>query len=115
MPIQGFQIVIKSAELKEHLLKRSEYHKVRAEEKTAKLPKLKESLETLSNVNPANAVSQMSKGGYAFSANDPIENLEQDIRDHQNKVLVFSFFATHLFDDDYILGDADLRKLEITK
>jgi hypothetical protein len=60
-------------------------------------------------------VEQMSKSGYRLDTEDVVDKLEGDIKDHANKALVFDFFAAHLFDEDYTMQEADLRRLEIIK
>ena len=112
--IEGFKLKVTSYELKIHCEARSAYHASRAVQKEEKLPELKKSLETLGNVSPQ-SLSNMSKGGYNFSQHEPIKDLEQDITEHKNKSLVFAFFASHLFDEDYTLREDDLQRLEILK
>ena len=113
--IEGFKLKVSSAELKKHCAERSAYHHQRASDKTAGLPELRRSLEVLKNNTPASSVSHMNKGGYHLNTDDPIESLERDIADHNNKSLVFKFFSEHLFDEDYTLKEEDLIRLEIVK
>lgn len=115
--IEGFKVKVSSSELRTHLKGRSAYHKQRAEDKSAKLPGLKEAMEHLKNATslPATNVSNMGKGGYHSDPDDPVRDLERDIADHRNKSLVFSWFSEHLFEEDYILFESDLIRLEILK
>lgn len=59
--------------------------------------------------------SLMNKGGYHTDNNDPVGDLEADIKDHRNKSLVFAFFSTHLYEEDYNLDESALIRLEILK
>lgn len=114
--VDGFKLRMTSKELRIHCETRSQYHATRADEKTAGLPKLRESLETIKNNGiTTTSVSTMNKGGYHLNTDDPIESLERDINDHRNKAILFKFFSEHLFDDDYILKEEDLARLEIIK
>ena len=116
--IEGLKLLVRSVELKTHCELRSEYHRKRADEKEAQLPKLRESLEVLRGSGlPATSYSNMNKGSQAYhlDPDDPIKDLEKDIQDHRNKSLVFEFFAGHLFDDDYTLKEDDLQRLELLK
>jgi phage tail tube protein FII len=113
--IDGFKLRISSAELKQHCKARAAYHSRRAEEKQVSLPELKRTMETIKGAGMALSVATMNKGGYSLDANDAVESLEKDINDHRNKAEVFNFYADHLFDDDYNLGDGDLIRLEILK
>lgn len=113
--IEGLKIRVRSDELKLHCAARAKYHETRANEKEAKLPELRRSLETIRETTSPQGVSNMFKGSYHIDTSDPVEDLEHDIRDHRNKSLVFTFFAEHFFDDDYCLKEDDLVRLEILK
>jgi len=116
--VEGFKIKLSPLELCKHLKDRAAYHQSRASEKEAAMPRLRESLETLkkSNVSLPSTHSNMSgKSAYNFDAEDPIDSLEKDIRDHKNKAVVFLFLSDHLFDEEYVLQEADLIRLEILK
>jgi len=114
--VEGFKLKVTSAELKEHCEHRAMYHSERADEKRNKtLPQLREALESVKSTSPSSSISHMNKGTYHMDPDDPVKDLERDIRNHENKALVFQFFATHLIDDDYTLQEADLVKLEILK
>lgn len=115
--IEGLKIKVTSAELKDHLIKRSGYHKERGRQKESELPGLREAFEKIKAGGglAAGTLSHMSKGGYRSDPQDAVESLETDIRDHFNKSLVFLFFAEHLFDEDYVLKEDDLFRLEILK
>jgi hypothetical protein len=114
--IEGFKIRVASKELRDTLLDRAEYHRNRAETKQVELPKLREAMEMI-KAAPAESVAHFNKASasYAFDPADAIENLERDIKDHHNKAIVFRFFADHLFDDDYTLGEQDMIRLELVK
>ncbi len=119
--ITGFRLRVPCAELVKHCRDRAAYHLGRAEAKNAELPKLREAMEQLKAATITGlptSVSRMTKGAAAYQSTDPedlITNLEGDIRTHQNKSLVFDYFATHLFEEDYDLGEADLQRLEILR
>lgn len=114
--IEGLKIKVTSAELKDHLIKRSGYHKERGQRKASELPGLREAFEKIKAGGGApQSISRMSKGNYHSDPQDAIEDLEKDIQDHFNKSLVFLFFAEHLFDEDYVLREDDLFRLEILK
>jgi len=116
--IEGLKIRITSEELQKHCQERSKYHTDRAAQKQGELPGLKEALDKIkaSGMKAAESMASMGgKGSYHLDTSDPIEDLEKDIRDHQNKAIVFSFFAGHLFDEVYVLQEADLTRLEILK
>lgn len=60
----------------------------------------------------------MSKSGYNGYQLDPesvVESLESDIRTHNEKAIIFQFFADHLFSEDYTLMETDLKRLEMLK
>ena len=95
-------------ELREHLVARAAYHKAKAEEKQAALPELEKSLEVVSK-HKNNSVMN-SKSRYAFDADDPIEKLEEDIRDHSAKAHRFSLFAKHLPNEKYELTISQLKR-----
>ncbi len=117
--IEGLKIRVTSEELEKHCQQRAMYHADRASQKEKELPGLKEALAkveavTGQNIAPAD-LARMSKGGYAMNVDQPVDQLESDIKDHRNKALVFAFFAEHLFAEDYTLQEADLIRLEILK
>lgn len=115
--IEGFKLKVTSAELKTHCETRAKHHTGRADTKEAELPKLQAAMDAIKTHAEATNVSQMTKSGISnsYHMDDPVGDLEKDIADHRNKALVFSFFANHLFDDDYTLLESDLQRLEILK
>lgn len=114
--IEGFKLRVTSNELKTHCEERSEYHRARSEEKRASLPELKQALECMKRTGTSPKLSSMNnKTNYAFNSSEPIEDLESDIEEHYKKSLVFDFFSKHLFDEDYVLQETDLTRLEILK
>ncbi len=61
-------------------------------------------------------MSKFNSNSYHFDANDQVTNLENDIRDHRNKALVFRTLAEHLVANaTYELDEGALRRLEILK
>lgn len=116
--ITGFKLRVTSGELKTHLRERAAYHRRRADEKGAELPGLRDAMERLKKnaAGAATNLAHMNKtSNYRMDPDDPVENLETDIKDHQNKAMVFEFYAEHLFDEDYTLDRNDLVSLEIVR
>lgn len=115
--IEGLKLRVPSAELREHCVARAAYHCERADVKAKELPALKDAMEAIKagGGKAAETIARMSKGGYNFNADSPVDSLEQDIRDHKNRALVFQFYADHLFEEDYTLEKDDLVRLEILK
>lgn len=112
--ITGFCLRLTSAELQKHCSGRANYHAQREREYAKELPKVKESVEQLKKAGSSSpTVSYMSKGG-SYDV-DIVKDMEEKIRDHHNKSLVFEFFASHLFEEDYNLQENDLIRLEILK
>lgn len=117
--IEGLKIRVTSKELNAHMTARADYHATRADTKEHELPGIKDAMAKLkSGLNPE-AVAVMNKTGMSSGYNlDPegtVEALERDIRDHRNKALAFRYLGDHLFDEDYNLSEADLKRLEILK
>jgi len=110
--IKGLRLKITSKELKDHCLERAKYHVSRADksrqEKKKALQDLREALEKVKGQKHLEMATAVLLHGQ-------IESLERDIREHNNKVLVFRYYAEHLFDEDYDLEESDLVKLEIFK
>ena len=114
--IEGLKVRVTCAELKAHCQERAKYHEERAVQKEAELPALKEILDSIkAGKSPESLARMQGKGSYNFNADDPVKDLETDIRDHRNKVLVFRWIGEHLFPEDYTLKDEDLFRLEILK
>jgi hypothetical protein len=116
--IEGLKIKVTSGELKEHLTMRAAHHRKRADDKEVELPQLRDALERIKAAPQATNISAMQKltsNSYHVNPDDTISALENDIRDHRNKALVFDFFAGHLFEEDYVLQENDLIRLEVIK
>lgn len=117
--IEGLKIKVTAAELQQHCQDRATYHAGRADSKEAELPSLREALEKIKATGgrAADTLARMSGKSETchLDPDDPLGALENDIRDHRNKALVFGFFASHLFDEDYVLQEVDLIRLEILK
>jgi hypothetical protein len=111
--IDGFRLKITSAELRNHCTERSSYHRCRAADIQKELPKFRESLDALKAQGTAVNISHMNKGG--LYETDPVDEMEIKVREHSNKALVFTFFADHLFQEDYNLKEEDLVRLEVLK
>ena len=115
--IEGFKLRVTSSELRSHCEGRSLHHTDRAKTKEAELPNLQAAMTAIRTHADATNVSQKTKPSMSnsYHMEDPVGDLEKDIADHRNKALVFSFFAAHLFDEDYTLTEPDLQRLEILK
>lgn len=115
--IEGFRLKVTSTELQKHCLERADYHRDRAATKREELPKLREAMDRvkMATQGQPQSLARMTKGSYNHDPDDAVENLETDIRTHDNKVLLFGFFAGHLFDEDYNLTENDLQRLEILR
>lgn len=97
---------------------RADHHTGRAAEKEKALPALREAVATVKATAEATTVATMTKmqNSYHFDAAGQVDSLENDIRDHKNKALVFLEMAKQLVPNaTYELGEADLRRLEIIK
>lgn len=112
--IKGFRLRVTSLELQNHCFKRSDYHKLRAEEKEIELPNIKEAFEKIQHHSLSTNISGKSAASYNFNE-DSIECLEKDIKTHKEKVIIFKFYAEHLFNETYDLDENDLRRLEIIR
>lgn len=116
--IKGLRLRMASVELRKHCETRSAHHRTRAEEKTKEIPALKEAMERIKKMGGSiTEIAKFSKSmsNYNVDQEDPVEALEKDIHAHIGKSLVFGFFASHLFDEDYDLDENDLRRLELIK
>jgi len=113
--IEGFKLRITSSELKTHCEGRVKYHRGRAETKSSQIPNLKAAMDAIKATADAKVIAQMTKFSNSYNSDDPVGDLEKDITEHLNKALVFEFFSTHLFDDDYTRVEGDLQRLEILK
>lgn len=101
--IKGLRFKLTASELKERLTKRAAHHTERANEKEAELPNLKSSLELLLVLL------------HHLDPDEPVKELEQDIRHHRNSAVSFLYMAEHLFEEDYDLDENDLIRLEILR
>lgn len=120
--VPGLKIRMTSAELRTHFLARSQYHAKRRDEKQSFLPQLEDAVAKLkANQNTqATVVAEFNKlsmisNNYRFDGENAVEQLKQDIENHNNKAVAFKFFSEHLFGEDYCLERRDLVELEILK
>lgn len=118
--VKGLRYHYTTEQLCTHMLQRGNYHDERAKQKEGTLPDLKNAVETVkaAGCDAATHVAAMSKfnTNYNFDAGDQVEALENDIKDHRNKALVFRTLAEHLVPNaTYDLEEAELRRLEIIK
>jgi hypothetical protein len=114
--VEGLKFKVSRQELASHLKSRSAYHRDRAAEKESSLPELKKTLESMhGNRAMANMMPSVSRSAYHMDPVEPVKDLERDIQDHRAKASLFLFFAEHLFEEDYVLREEDLARLEIIK
>lgn len=117
--VKGLRYHYTTDQLREQMLGRAKHHDGRADQKEKALPELKKAIDTVkaNAVTNPETVAAMSKfSNYQFSTGDQVEALENDIRDHRNKALVFRTLADHLVQHAiYDLDEGDLRRLEIVK
>lgn len=115
--VKGLLFHYSTEELAAQMQSRAEHHEDRARTKESALPELKKAVETIKTTAEASTVARMSKvhNAYHFDG-DQVADLENDIRDHKNKALVFRTLAEHLVPNaTYELGEHDLQRLEIVK
>jgi hypothetical protein len=111
---EGFKLTVDREEMEVHLRNRSAYHSQRAEQKSAELPVLKQSLETIKGAAASGMMP--TKSNYCLNTDDPIEKLEYDIESHKAKAHYFRFAADHLGHSlEFVLNDAELARLEFVK
>lgn len=124
--IEGLKLKLTASELKNHFQKRVTHHKGRADEKEGLLPTLRDALQKIKGAKDLHEVECGQKAqswldetiggslnsGYRIDSQSILENLQKDIKSHRNKMGKFAFLATHLFEEDYTLTEADLIKLE---
>lgn len=115
--VKGLFFHYTTDELGLHMRARAVHHEGRASTKESAIPDLKKAVDTVRAAAEATNVAQMSKvsNSYNFSK-DQVDQLEEDIRDHRNKALVFRTLADHLVANaTYELDENGLRRLEIVK
>ena len=119
--VKGLRFHFTTLQLNDHMVARAAYHESRADTKETALPELRAAVDivkaagTTAATNIA-AMSKFSNSNYQFDPGDQVEQLENDIKDHRNKALVFRELSNHLFAGaTYDLDEADLRRLEILK
>lgn len=116
--VKGLLFYYSTEELAKQMRDRATYHDDRAAQKEGALPELKKAVETVKSTAEFTNVARMSKlnNNYQFDGGDQVESLENDIRDHRNKALVFRALADHLVPSaTYELDESALRRLEIVK
>ncbi len=119
--VKGLRYQFSTDQLRTHMVERAKHHEGRASTKETALPELRAAVDIVKkagNTAAASiaAMSKFSSSNYHFDPGDQVEQLENDIKDHRNKALVFRELSIHLFADaNYDLDEADLRRLEILK
>lgn len=106
MAVDGLKLSITSAKLKELVEQRIEYHTKKAafcEGKASAQAKEQREFDEL-------AEEQFKVG----TSNMPGVSWDSQFRHHRDRVTIFSFMREHLIPNEtYILGEEDLRKLEV--
>ncbi|WP_422931398.1 hypothetical protein [Singulisphaera sp. PoT] len=113
--VRGFRLRFTSPELKKHFKDRSNYHRKRAEEKAARLSTLRVAGERAEPSATGAPQAEASKAGQVGQGEEPVGDLERDIKDHLGKTSMFDLFAEHLFAEDYDLEESDLVRLELLR
>lgn len=119
--VKGLRYHYTTEQLRDHMQKRADYHESRASQKEGALPELKSAVETVKAAGRGAAthvaaMSKFSNSNYNFDAGDQVDALENDIKDHRNKALVFRTLSDHLVPNaTYDLEETELRRLEIVK
>ena len=119
--VKGLRYQFTTDQIRTHMIDRAKHHESRASTKETALPELRAAVDivkkagTQAATNMA-AMSKFSGTNYHFDPGSQVEELENDIKDHRNKALVFRELSNHLFADaTYDLDENDLRRLEILK
>jgi len=119
--VKGLRYHFTTKQLGDHMRARAEYHEGRATTKESALPELRSAVEIVkkAGIHAAASIAAMSKfsnSNYHFDPGTQVEQLEEDIKDHRNKALVFRTLSDHLVADaTYDLEESELRRLEILK
>lgn len=108
MPIEGLKLQMTSAELKELMGKRIEYHSSRTEWLEKKIKELEPDVQKFEN-------DAVQSGKFAGNRVDgALGNFKQQFTHHQNRATLFKFMVEHLIPNEtYVLTENDLTKLEV--
>lgn len=94
--IEGIRIDLSTAELREHLQQRVEFHAEKAKWYADRAQELKDV-------------------GSENKSNDPASSLRASAKDHENRRAFFAFVASHLIPDEtYRLEESDFIRLEFS-
>lgn len=119
--VKGLRYQFTTEQLRAHMVERAKHHEGRASTKETALPELRAAVDIVKkagNTAAASiaAMSKFSNSNYHFDPGKQVEQLEEDIKDHRNKALVFRTLSDHLVADaTYDLEESELRRLEILK
>ncbi len=95
--IEGLKLEVPGQEVHDHLRRRAEYHRAKAEWYAGQV----ESLQS-GGVRPTGV------------SNDPLQSLEQSQQEHRAKAELFAFMADHVVRSaTYRLSEQDLARIEI--
>jgi hypothetical protein len=106
MAIEGLKLSITSTKLKELVEQRIEYHAKKAAFCEGKAGEAQKEQQEWNEMAEAQFKGLSNQG--------PGVRWEDQLRHHRDRVTIFTFMRTHLIPDEtYILGEEDLRKLEV--
>ena len=107
--IEGLQVDVKSAELKKIIASRIEYHQAKCKVLETTANKLRTTMIGIED----DMEEQMSK---VRTNNSPTQGLDNQAKQHKDKVVHFQFLLDHVVQDDvYRLTQSDLQLLGIYK
>jgi len=106
--IEGLQIDLKSAELKDMLAGRLKYHEDKLANYKGQLAKLEEMDAVLGEEE--RRIGKMSSSG------DPKQGMRDGIRKHSDQIIYYTFMVAHVVPNEtYRLKEDDLRRLGLTR
>lgn len=112
--IEGVHFDFTGEELSKLMRDRAAYHEGRARTKEGELPPLRELMERIKANPDAAAAQALGKMSSSYKTEDPVKDLETDIRRHQSWALKFRVYADHFIPTaTYRLGEGDLTRLEL--
>lgn len=99
--IEGLKVTVKTAELRDLCIKQADFHRKRAAFYADKV----QALEGI----PSNAAQ-------GYSGQDPKQQMEAKLTEHENATRELVFIGDHLKDgEEYLLATADLQRLGIVR
>lgn len=99
----------------EHCTLQANYHKQNMDEKSKLLSQLEPLLAKVRSGHKMDndEMALMSKTGYSFSNTETIEEINNDIRNHDKKARRFSFLAENATNKEYVLTLVECESLEL--